>query len=144
MSIDVSVLAMGERVLLNIYEGSWVTRNAVYLGKYQASMWGANLHRFYLEQPIAGRSWKFSPASSAIATLKVLGLDPALPNCWTMDNNFTVIASRLGGIKTSPQMELTSSSQPDMTNLTDWKLWRHNVPGECPCGISRQDCSYHK
>jgi hypothetical protein len=26
----------------------------------------------------------------------------------------------------------------------DWRAWRHNAPGDCPCGIRRQDCDYHR
>lgn len=29
-------------------------------------------------------------------------------------------------------------------DLTDWRAWAHNVEGECPCGIHRQQCDYHK
>lgn len=34
---------------------------------------------------------------------------------------------------------LTSSIAED-----NWRAWAHNVPGECPCGIKRQDCIYHQ
>lgn len=26
----------------------------------------------------------------------------------------------------------------------DWRLWAHNVPGECKCGIPVKMCTYHK
>ncbi len=36
---------------------------------------------------------------------------------------------------------------PDNRNdLTDWRTWANvnKLPSECPCGIYRNDCSYHK
>lgn len=24
-----------------------------------------------------------------------------------------------------------------------WRMWQHNRPGECPCGIARAQCEYH-
>ena len=29
-------------------------------------------------------------------------------------------------------------------DISDWKAWQHNQPGECACGIHRKDCEYHK
>jgi hypothetical protein len=26
----------------------------------------------------------------------------------------------------------------------DWRAWANNKPGECPCGIIRHLCTYHK
>jgi hypothetical protein len=26
----------------------------------------------------------------------------------------------------------------------DWRRWRAEIPGECPCGIARIMCTYHK
>lgn len=31
--------------------------------------------------------------------------------------------------------------QPD---LSDWKLWAKTGPGQCPCGINKTICTYHK
>lgn len=29
-------------------------------------------------------------------------------------------------------------------DITDWKSWRSQNENECPCGISQQQCTYHK
>lgn len=29
-------------------------------------------------------------------------------------------------------------------NKNDWRAWRHNLPGECPCGMTRERCDYHR
>lgn len=28
-------------------------------------------------------------------------------------------------------------------DISDWRAWSHNVPGECACGISKSRCVYH-
>lgn len=28
-------------------------------------------------------------------------------------------------------------------DLSDWRAWRSNRAGECPCGIAQIQCSYH-
>mgnify|MGYP006935541951 FL=1 len=27
---------------------------------------------------------------------------------------------------------------------SNWKAWAHNIEGDCPCGINKKDCNYHK
>lgn len=29
-------------------------------------------------------------------------------------------------------------------DLSDWRTWAHNRPGDCPCGIARTVCDYHR
>ncbi len=29
-------------------------------------------------------------------------------------------------------------------DTSDWRAWRHNAPGDCPCGIVKKDCAYHR
>lgn len=29
-------------------------------------------------------------------------------------------------------------------DVSDWRSWAHNIPGECACGIKRHMCTYHK
>jgi len=29
-------------------------------------------------------------------------------------------------------------------DLSDWRTWAHNRPGDCPCGIARTMCDYHR
>lgn len=28
--------------------------------------------------------------------------------------------------------------------LNDWRAWGHNVKGDCPCGIAKVQCDYHR
>lgn len=44
------------------------------------------------------------------------------------------------GAKTSP----IQKSQPKEVDISDWRAWAHNRPGECACGIPRERCTYHK
>ena len=34
-------------------------------------------------------------------------------------------------------------AKPVITDISDWRAWAHNVPGNCPCGIARTRCDYH-
>lgn len=36
------------------------------------------------------------------------------------------------------------SKPTEATSIPDWKRWRNDQPGHCPCGIARQDCWIHK
>jgi hypothetical protein len=29
-------------------------------------------------------------------------------------------------------------------DISDWRAWAHNKDGDCPCGISRKMCDYHR
>lgn len=29
-------------------------------------------------------------------------------------------------------------------DMSDWRAWAHNKPGDCACGIARAMCSYHR
>lgn len=42
------------------------------------------------------------------------------------------------GIVESKVVQVTT---PD---VSDWRAWVHNVPGECVCGIPRERCDYHR
>jgi hypothetical protein len=35
-------------------------------------------------------------------------------------------------------------TEPKEVDVSDWKTWRHNVPGECVCGIPKERCTYHR
>ncbi len=30
------------------------------------------------------------------------------------------------------------------TDISDWRAWAHNEPGDCPCGIARSRCEFHR
>jgi hypothetical protein len=38
---------------------------------------------------------------------------------------------------------IVNAAKPVITNISDWRAWAHNVPGNCPCGIARARCEYH-
>ena len=40
-----------------------------------------------------------------------------------------------------PKLDLIPNHKSD---ISDWKSWAHNKPGDCPCGISRKMCDYHR
>jgi hypothetical protein len=46
--------------------------------------------------------------------------------------------------ETEPVQESVQNAPVKDIDTNDWKAWRHNVPGECACGILRQKCDYHK
>jgi hypothetical protein len=29
-------------------------------------------------------------------------------------------------------------------DLSDWRTWAHNRPGECKCGVPKNVCDYHR
>ncbi len=51
-------------------------------------------------------------------------------------------------IITIPQTTMSRISkieQQVVVNVKEeWRKWRNDQPGECPCGINRQQCTYHK
>lgn len=53
---------------------------------------------------------------------------------------------KMKAVSTTPASSTTMSDEITQQDLdvSDWKNWVHNSPGECPCGISRRDCTYHK
>lgn len=58
-------------------------------------------------------------------------IDPALPD-WGMYDY-------VGYVKIGPKTSLGPVIEPE-----PWKAWQHNTPGDCPCGIARAVCDYHK
>jgi hypothetical protein len=37
-----------------------------------------------------------------------------------------------------------NSITPEVYDICHWQAWAHNKSGDCPCGIVRIDCSYHR
>lgn len=74
--------------------------------------------------------WGFTTLSigTSIGSVDVI-VDPALPD-WGM---YDYVA---GAAVPAPH--------PLKAPLEPWKAWQHNMPGECPCGIARAVCDYHK
>lgn len=49
-------------------------------------------------------------------------------------------------LPTEPCMEIAAAkavAEPATKDLTDWRVWAHDAPGDCPCGIRREVCCYH-
>ena len=51
----------------------------------------------------------------------------------------------------SPESDLLGHKHPTIVGqaakvekVEEWRLWRNDQPGICPCGISTQMCTYHK
>lgn len=40
--------------------------------------------------------------------------------------------------------DLSSLPQVQTKDLSDWRAWRNQAPGECPCGIVKTMCDYHR
>lgn len=60
------------------------------------------------------------------------------PNvCYSKHRFIKIDAPELISSNTSP------SIKKDL-DLSDWKNWRSQAPGECPCGMLRQVCEYHR
>jgi hypothetical protein len=38
---------------------------------------------------------------------------------------------------------VSSLKSAALVSSEEWRLFQHNVPGECPCGIPRKDCKFH-
>jgi hypothetical protein len=45
-------------------------------------------------------------------------------------------------IKSSPIKEEARVEQ--VKDISDWRAWAHNIPGECKCGMQRSQCDYHR
>lgn len=37
-----------------------------------------------------------------------------------------------------------AQKQTEEVDISDWRAWQHKAVGDCPCGIARQACSYHR
>lgn len=54
-----------------------------------------------------------------------------MPNAWVLEQDI------------QEQAPITKRSAV-INDMSDWRAWKHNVPGECVCGIRKEDCFYHK
>lgn len=49
------------------------------------------------------------------------------------------------GFFTDPSLKKTPGVVAKIEkDISDWRQWAHNVPGECACGIPTHICTYHK
>jgi len=74
----------------------------------------------------------------------------------TGTTNRYVTQSMLDSLKAGSDSNREGSAQPSITSfikgnpesfdLSDWRAWRNSSmkPNECPCGIVRVQCDYHK
>lgn len=58
----------------------------------------------------------------------------------TMKDSLTPSINKATTIPAPPE----SSSINQNVDLSDWKSWAHKKDGDCPCGISRRVCDYHR
>lgn len=84
------------------------------------------------------------------------GCDEYLYFSETFEHNRYLTQSMIDSISpntTVKQMKMSEVNHSDMygypkiTNpkdISDWRNWAHNVSGECPCGIVRSICEYHR
>lgn len=63
----------------------------------------------------------------------------------SMRDSLASVSVHVGSIrpKGAPIRTATPMEKPK-ADLSDWRTWAHNQPGECPCGIHRQQCTYHR
>ena len=40
--------------------------------------------------------------------------------------------------------EVSKPEEPKPVDLSDWHAWAHNKPGDCPCGIAKANCEFHR
>lgn len=63
---------------------------------------------------------------------------------------YPTISSSISAMPTSPSKQSDKQDKPaeDTTiapsDISDWHSWANKTPGQCPCGIARQDCWIHK
>lgn len=43
-----------------------------------------------------------------------------------------------------PKPQAPSHSPTKSIDISDWRAWQHRTNGDCPCGISKSQCSYHR
>jgi hypothetical protein len=59
-------------------------------------------------------------------------------NTWTPPTEFSKPSC-------AKEQEPKSCRVPEKKIETDhWKAWSHQIPGDCPCGIKKHLCEYHK
>lgn len=46
------------------------------------------------------------------------------------------------GTSTAPVQASRPATQE--VDVSDWRTWSNKTPGQCACGIARQQCDYHK
>ena len=39
---------------------------------------------------------------------------------------------------------VSKPEEPKPVDLSDWRAWAHNKPGDCPCGIAKANCEFHR
>lgn len=70
--------------------------------------------------------------------------DLALGTCSDMGADLTVMMSHFDYIGPGRiekfHVDLSFKSPP----VEEWRLWRNDQPGICPCGVSKQVCTYHR
>jgi hypothetical protein len=42
------------------------------------------------------------------------------------------------------ELDISEFSINKDSTKESWRMWAHNIPGECACGIPTHMCTYHK
>lgn len=42
------------------------------------------------------------------------------------------------------EQKVTTIPKSKMLDLSDWRTWRSQAPGQCACGMTKSLCTYHK
>ncbi len=56
----------------------------------------------------------------------------------------TMVDSMPNNFDNLNQNAVSTTTLDSRMDISCWKAWAHNRPGDCPCGINRNDCSYHQ
>lgn len=47
------------------------------------------------------------------------------------------------GISKPSSTKIVEGASVNVIDVSDWRAWTHNRPGECACGIPKSVCTYH-
>ena len=92
--------------------------------------------------------WDPSMGDDFLCTLSMFQRAGAIQNPMWFDGH----AWELGNAKSKIKLWILNTNvvtpapikpQSVVRDMSDWRAWAHNVPGECPCGIPRGRCDYH-
>jgi hypothetical protein len=88
------------------------------------------------------KDWDSSVCNNT--SLEMLASDGSwLPDhSWDMTDEKTTVKFWLGS--SFGALPKINPMPAETYSICHWQAWAHNAPGDCPCGIVRSDCSYHR
>lgn len=57
---------------------------------------------------------------------------------------YNQLTSHIHHSTTISTADIRPSPTSPVAEVPEWRKWQHNAPGECPCGIVRSMCDYHR